>query len=917
MIGQSSVYRTSALLVAAALGSLPVSAQNPSAERVEFFETHVRPVLAENCFACHTASRMGGLEMTSRASLLTGGNSGPAIEPGKAGESLLVQAVRHSHERLKMPPQGKLAAADIEAITTWIDAGAAWPEIPAKTAAAKDGEGFVITPEQRNFWAFQPVRKSPLPTIPGKERDRGWVRAPIDQFVLAKLHAAELRPVGPADKATLLRRAYIDLTGLPPTPEGIDTFVTDKSSDAFAKVVERLLASPRYGERWGRYWLDVARYSDDKLNSTQMDPYPHAHRYRDWVIRAFNEDMPYDRFVRAQIAGDFMGAGKDADWVAGLGFYGLNPQFQDDRIDATMRGFQGLTVGCAQCHDHKFDPIPTEDYYSLLGIFNSSEIDEFPLAKKETVEEYERWEEKVGNERKALNEFLISERRQLVRVLAGQTASYIVAAWRVLKADEEEPQLAARKNDLAGDAFNGEPLDGETLERWVKYLGATPRDHPLFDEFDRLLASNATEDDVGRWASETQRLITDVLREKKKIDEENLVRLGGDANPRKANEVELLSLERDRHFLWRDMAAGQGFDTPVEFESGILYYAGDKIDRFLTPLWKAHADGLRAQVEALEEAMPEKYPFLHVLKDVDKPKNERVHIRGSENNLGAEVPRRFLTVLGDGKPFTQGSGRRELADAITGPSNPLTARVMVNRIWLQHFGRGIVGTPSNFGQMGEHPTHPELLDYLAARFVEQGWSVKAMHREMMLSATYALSSKFSEKAYETDPNNRLLWRARRRRLDAEALRDSMLYVSGNLDLTPGGEPASLDDPANRRRTVYGYVSRRRINKLLGLFDFPNPNKTSPRRFGTNTPLQGLFLLNSEFVMRQAERLTDRLERETSDEAARIRRAYRLLYGRRPTAEEVKVGRRFLAGDTSRWPQYAHVLMTSNEFLYVQ
>ena len=451
----------------------------------------------------------------------------------------------------------------------------------------------------------------------------------------------------------------------------------------------------------------------------------------------------------------------------------------------------------------------------------------------------------------------------------------------------------------------------------MKYLGATPRDHPLFDEFDRLLASNATEDEVGRWASETQRLITDVLREKKKIDRENLVRLGGDANPRKANEVELLSLERDRHFLWRDMAAAQGFDTPVEFESGILYYAGEKIDRFLTPLWKAHADGLRAQVDALEEAMPEKYPFLHVLKDVEKPKNERVHIRGSENNLGAEVPRQFLTVLGDGKPFTQGSGRRELADAIAGPSNPLTARVMVNRIWLQHFGRGIVGTPSNFGQMGERPTHPELLDYLAARFVEEGWSVKAMHREIMLSATYALSSEFSAKNYETDPDNRLLWRAGRRRLDAEALRDSMLYVSGNLDLTPGGEPAALDDPANRRRTVYGYVSRRRIDKVLGLFDFPNPNKTNPRRFGTNTPLQGLFLLNSEFVMRQAERLTDRLERETAGEADRIRRAYRLLYGRRPTKEEVNVGRRFLAGDAGRWPQYAQVLMTSNEFLYVQ
>ena len=315
--------------------------------------------------------------------------------------------------------------------------------------------------------------------------------------------------------------------------------------------------------------------------------------------------------------------------------------------------------------------------------------------------------------------------------------------------------------------------------------------------------------------------------------------------------------------------------------------------------------------------MPEKYPFLHVLKDVEKPENEHVHIRGNENNLGAEVSRRFLTVLGDGKPFTEGSGRRELADAITGPSNPLTARVMVNRIWLQHFGRGIVGTPSNFGQMGERPTHPELLDYLAARFVEEGWSVKAMHREIMLSATYALSSAFSANNYEEDADNRLLWRARRRRLDAEALRDSMLYVSGNLDLTPGGQPDALDDAANRRRTVYGYVSRRRIDKVLGLFDFPNPNKTSPRRFGTNTPLQGLFLLNSEFVMRQAERLTDRLAREGTDEKDRIQRVYRLLYARGPTKAEIKLGRRFLSGDESRWPQYAQVLMTSNEFLYVQ
>ena len=904
MIRQSSVYRNLGLLVACSLWAPSARAQSPGAEAAEFFEMRVRPVLARNCFACHTASRMGGLEMTSRESLLKGGNSGPAIEPGKPAESLLLQVVRHTHERLRMPPEGRLKAAEIDALAAWIEDGALWPESLASTASAKQSDGFEITPEQRNFWAFQPVRDTPWPEV----RDKKWPRAPIDRFILAKLESEGLEPAPFADKSTLLRRAYIDLTGLPPTPEEVDAFVNDKSSGAFAKVVERLLESPRYGERWGRYWLDVARYSDDKLNSTQMDPYPNAHRYRDWVIRAFNEDRPYDQFVKAQIAGDFVGDGKDPDWVAGLGFYGLNPQFQDDRIDATMRGFQALTVGCAQCHDHKFDPIPTEDYYSLLGIFNSSEIDEFPLAEKETVEEYERWERRVGNERKALNQFLENERRQLVRVLAGQIASYIVAAWRVLKADGEEMEFAARQIDF----------DRETLERWVKYLGATPRDHPLLDEFDRLLASNATQDEVGRWASETQQLITEILREKRKINRENEIRLGGDDSSKNLNDVELLSLERDRHFLWRDVAAAQGFDTPAEFESGILYYAGEKIDRFLTPLWRAHADRQRAKVEALEKSIPQKYPFLHVLKDVDHPKNEHVHIRGNKGNLGEEVPRRFLTVLGDGKPFTEGSGRRELADVIVDAANPLTARVMVNRVWLRHFGRGIVGTPSNFGQMGERPTHPELLDYLAARFVEEGWSIKAMHREIMLSATYALSGEFSAKNHEADPENRLLWRAHRRRLDAEALRDSMLFVSGNLDLTPGGEPASLDDPANRRRTVYGYVSRRRLDKTLGLFDFPNPNKTSPRRFGTNTPLQGLFFLNSEFVMRQAERLTDRLGRDPdSNEAAKIRQAYRLLYGRRPSKQEVRLGRRFLDGDVSRWSHYAQVLMTSNEFMYVQ
>jgi hypothetical protein len=802
-----------------------------------------------------------------------------------------------------MPPQGKLADQQIDDLATWIRHGAVWPEPHAEEKQVQARERSAITPEQRSFWSFQRVTKPAVPKV----RTSRWPRAPLDRFVLARLEKDGLKPVGPADKRTLLRRAYLDMIGLPPTPEEVEAFLRDRSSDSFAKVVDQLLDSPRYGERWGRYWLDVARYSDDKLNSTQMDPYPHAYRYRDWVIRAFNDDMPYDLFLKAQLAGDLLDEGKRDDLAAGLGFYALSPQFQDDRIDATMRGFQALTVQCAQCHDHKFDPIPTEDYYALLGVFNSTEIGEWPLADRETVSGYKRLEERLTREQKDLDESLDTQSRQLADVLAAQTASYIVAAWEVLGPRNRQPDEVVHERSL----------DAETLDRWVKYLGHSPREHPLLDEFEKLQASDDAEQ-VERWAAEIETLAVDLLREKRKIDKENEIRLGGDANPRKANEVELLSLERDRHYLWRDLASKQGFDTPAEFESGILYYGGEEIDRFLAPLWRDHAAERRLEIEALKKELPDKYPFLHVIKDKKEPANEHVHIRGNKNNLGAEVPRRFLTILDDGKPFAKGSGRLELAEAIARPENPLTARVMVNRVWAHHFGRGIVDTPSNFGHMGQRPSHPELLDYLAARFVEEDWSIKAMHREIMLSATYALSTDSAARNEESDPENRLLWRANRRRLDAEALRDSLLYVTGNLEAESGGEPLLLTDAGNRRRTVYGYVSRRRLDKMLGIFDFPNPNKTSPQRIGTNTALQGLFFLNSEFMMRQAERLHDRLEQELgSDDAAKIRRAYRLLYGRDPSREEIRLGRGFVRDDPMAWPRYAQVLLSSNEFLYVQ
>ena len=875
----------------------PAVLAQSGAEAVEFFETRVRPVLAENCFACHTSAKLGGLEMVSRDTLIKGGSSGPAIEPGHPERSLLLKAVSHTHERLKMPPEGKLSDDQLDDITAWIRAGAVWPD----ASKARGGDDFQVSDEQRRFWSFQPVRKP----APPKVRNKARAKTPIDRFIVARLEEKGLEQVPPADKRTLLRRAYLDLVGLPPTPAQLRAFIEDNSPDAFAEVVDELLASPRYGERWGRYWLDVARYSDDKLNSTQMEPYPHAYRYRDWVIKAFNDDMPYDVFVKAQIAGDFLAGGKDPNLVAGLAFYGLSPQFQDDRIDVTGRGFLGLTVQCAQCHDHKFDPIPTEDYYALLGVFNSTKVDEFPLAGEEVVAEYEKKAEDIAEAQEQLNTFLGTQARQLAEVLAGNTASYLEAVWSILGPRNRNTAEVAR------EFF----LDEETLDRWVRYLGNLPRDHPLLDRFDEFLTDDSP-DRLRPWAAEMESLLLDVLREKRGIDKENEIRLGGEDSSRKRNEVEMLSLERNRHFLWRDVGSGQAFDSPVEFEHGILYYPGKQIDRFLPGVWRDHADRLRANIENLEDALPEKYPFLHVVHDKDEPSNEYVHIRGSKDNLGAEVPRRFLTILG-GRLFETGSGRLELAESIANSRNPLTARVMVNRIWLHHFGKGLVNTPSNFGQMGERPSHPELLDYLAARFVEDGWSIKALHREIMQSATYALSSTSVTKNEEVDSDNRLLWRANRRRLDIETLRDSLLLVSGNLDITPGGEPSLVSDTANHRRTVYAYVSRRKLDKSLGLFDFPNPNQTSPQRIGTNTPLQGLFFLNSEFVMRQAERLTDRLLEESGpDDAARIRRVYWLVYGRAPTKEEMAIGRKYLKSEANAWPN-AQALLSSNEFLYIQ
>lgn len=841
----------------------------------EEFETKVRPVLADNCFACHRQTAMGGLRLDSREALLKGGAHGPAVVPGKADESLLMKVVDYTHDRLRMPPSGKMKPEAVAALRTWIESGAYWPEEAPTQAKATDSQEYAITPEQRAFWSFQPVKRPQIPDV--------GVKNPIDAFIVARLQKEGLKPGQRAGKRTLIRRASIDLTGLPPTPEEVDAFLKDDSPEAYAKVVDRLLASPRYGERWARYWLDVARYADDVFLSTEDKAYPNSWRYRNWVIQAFNKDMPYDTFIKAQIAGDQIGE------PAGLGFYSLSPEMQDDRVDATTRGFMALTVACAQCHDHKFDPIPTKDFYSLQGIFNNTKLDEVPLADEATVKVWKDRKAELDKAEETLKKFYENQTGAIGEVLATRSEEYLLAA-----------------RGLAPSTS----LDAETLERWKKYLDNPSKDHPLLKKWDGLKEEAAVRAEAKRLGA----LILTIIEEKKTVDKKNEITLGLNPERRDLAGATLVSLDRDKYILWRDLfgKATQDAGGVRKSPDGVYYYGQGKVDRFLQGIWHDHIALLEKNIATAKAALPERYPYLQTISDKEKLADMRVHVRGDRNNLGDPAPRRFLAILSpeERSQFKNGNGRLELAEAIADPKNPLTARVMVNRIWMNHFGRGIVNTPSNFGQLGERPTHPELLDYLASEFVGSGWSIKKLHRQIMLSDTYALSTHEMEPNTTKDASNTLFWRANLRRLDVESLRDSMLYVSGKLDLkVPEAMPERI--VKSDHRTVYGFISRRKLDGMLALFDFPQPVSTAEQRMRTNVPPQRLFLMNSPFVEEQAKGLAGRLSGENE---AKIHEAYRLVFGRDVEPNELKLGLDFLReGD---WTQYARVLLTSNEFLFM-
>ena len=753
-----------------------------TASQIEFFERSVRPLLAARCYKCHSGkakSLKGGLRLDSRAALLTGGDSGPAISPGKPDASLLIKAIRY--QTSEMPPTGKLKAAEIAVLVKWVRLRAPWP-VEKKTTVNPPSikpRSYDWAKLRNEHWAFRAVRKPPLPTV----KDSRWPQVEFDRFVLAKLERNGLRPAPPAKANVLIRRLYLDLIGLPPSPRDVEQFEQAFAKDrqkAVNSVIDRLLSSRHYGERWGRHWLDVARYSDGFGGFLDNKPLANAWRYRDWVVAAFNKDLPFDQFVKLQIAGDLMG---DRSQAVATGFFALGPTYRsdggdpdskaqamgetlDDRVDTLTRGFLALTVSCARCHDHKFDPVPQIDYYSLAGIFRNTKLTDIPLADAATVKAY--------------------------------------------------------------------------------------NDH--------------------------QKRIRDV--------QQRINRLRNTAKKQK---------------------------------------------RKLTPAERKDEQKGTAELNALRKTAPKKYGVAHGLAEAGN-RDMRIALRGNLRKPGPPAPRRFLRILAgaNGRKFTKGSGRRELADAVADARNPLTARVIVNRIWMHHFGQPLVGSPGNFGKVGEKPTHPKLLDWLATRFVESGWSIKKLHRLILRSATWQMSSRFDRKSDRIDSGNRLLWRMNPRRLDVEAWRDSVLSVTGELDRQFGGPPT--DDLRSKRRTLYFKVSRNgdrfASDIFLRLFDFPLMRATVSQRPKSIVPQQYLFLMNSPFMKERAKMLATRLIPAGKTNRQRIDFAYRLLYARPPTAAERRLGIAFLSGATesskpgeniatSLWRQYAQVLLSANEFIQIR
>jgi len=900
-----------------------------------FFENRVRPLLARHCQECHGPEKQeSGLAVTSRAAVLKGGFGGPAVVPGDTDESLLIEAVRY--DGLEMPPTGRLAADEVAIFEQWVRDGAVWPESAATGVALGDQEA--IFAAAADHWAFQPVTKPPVPAV----QQRHLVRNEVDAFVVARQEAASLAPLGRADPRALIRRLSVDLTGLPPTAAETASFVaayqagphadiepramsrqqrvaTVRHRDrVYAELVERLLDSPRYGERWARHWLDVARYADtrDFLAAGQDRRYPFAWTYRDWVIAAFNRDLPYDEFVRLQLAADAYRDDPQAADLAALGLLTVGPRFINktdeqiaDRIDVVGRGFLGLTISCARCHDHKYDPIPTADYYGLYGVFAScEEPEELPvIAGREPAAEllaaYERAREERLAKKREYGEKL---RERAEAELRSRIGDYFVGyhEMNIAKTASIRKLLSSRK------------LMETAMTPLARNLDAVRRDQsrqsdPVWGPLIRLLAveeAEVPELATGLVAAAADRasdrpvnslLAAAFAEAKPQTHRDVLVAFAGVLAAAESRWQELLKQKPAARRLadadWETVRqAVHAADSPLRLEAEACMSASRLLGKGRRKL--ADLENAIKEVDATHPGAP---PRSFVLVDRAKPVEPFIFLRGERQRRGPRVSRHFLKVLGGGddQPFVTGSGRKELAEAIADPQNPLTARVFVNRVWAHHFGAGLVATPSDFGLRSEPPSHPDLLDWLAATFMEQGWSVKALHRLIVNSRTYRLAAPGPADAdaaaalAEADPDNRLLCRANRRRLDFESMRDALLLAAGRLDDAVGGRPVELSaEPFSTRRTIYGFIDRLNLDPMYTTFDFASPDVTAAERPNTTVPQQALFGMNHPFVIEQARAIAARSRSESSgdgDEAVAAA-LYRAVYGRSPTAAETRV-----------------------------
>ncbi len=805
---------------------------------VSFFEAKIRPVLAAKCYACHSSklkAPMGGLVLDTRSGMRKGGALGPVIVPGKPPESQLLKALRFTDPQLQMPPTGKLPDTVIGDFEQWIAAGAPDPRKDAAGAADAPTPLKGMPIEQgRNWWAFQPVQEKPSPAV----KDTAWTKTKIDSFILAKLEEKKLKPSPEADPRTLVQRAFIDLAGYKPSYEEVEAFVNDQSPNAYAKLVDSLLASPHYGERWGRHWMDVARYAEDNPTSEATNPaYPFAWRYRDWVIEAMNKDVPYDRFVKLQLAADLM---PDAprDDLRALGFLGAAPVYHkdlrlsadviggfltddwDERVDAVTRGLMGLTVACARCHDHKFDPILTKDYYGLVGVFASTMRAERPLFDVDP---------------KIENRYLFIQNRLFdlhysAELLTGEASTVENSAPRVAKWKAEIETLKAEMKQLE-DRY---PKLVKSVEKYWTFRAPRPVAPPA------PVASSA-----------------------------------GAPSAAVVPAPPLARRER------RPQSSTEPFTNAV-FEAAQYVDGSDANYTFIT----------------YQPGAPRDFPVL---------------LHGNVATPGEVVPRHFLSVLSKGdSTFKQGSGRLELADRIFSDAAPLTARVIVNRVWDWHFGKPLAPTTSDFGTQGEKPSHPELLDDLAARFIAHGYSMKWLNKEIMLSAAYRQASRPRADAEKIDQANTFLWRMNPRRLDVESYRDSLLRASGRLKGKMYGPSEDVDGDASVRRTVYSRVSRGRLANLFRLYDFPDPSQTAPGRDLTISSLQQLFIMNSSFMHQAAVALTKSVGEEPNN-AGRIRALYRKIVARDPSPKELDLALSYLSQGTLE--EYSHILLSTNEVIF--